>query len=234
MDAREVVQAVLGAEPGADEHYASRVQGKRVQLANVDRAAPPPATAMLARQARRAERRARRAQHRAAAPSSRETRAPPRPRVLPYTQAEPLHALWLQYVQDLVSLPELAAGAEPEKALAQAVSGASQMQTMQNTLLKADWTGAKLSVVQSTNPALVRLCGIVVQETHETFLLVPENEERVRMVPKQNTVFRVVIPATRAPDAPRLTLDLFGNQMRYTLPARATRKHKARKTVELG
>ena len=31
-----------------------------------------------------------------------------------------------------------------------------------------------------------------------------------------------------------IVVDLFGNQMRYTLPARATRKHKARKTVELG
>lgn len=67
-------------------------------------------------------------------------------------------------------------------------------------------------------------------------LLVPKGEgmQRVRTVPKHNTVFRVEIPASAAPDAPRLSLDLYGNQMRYTLPMRATRKHKARKTIELG
>lgn len=232
MEGREVFEAILAKHAGTGEQYESRVQGKRVQLANVDRAAPGPSNAVLARQVRRAENRIRRA-HSIPAAETRPRRTP-RPRTLSYAQAEPLHGLWVAYVQDLVSLPELATGPDPETALAQAVGNAAHMQTIQNTLLKADWTGAKLSVVQATNPALVHLCGIVVQETHETFLMVVEGSKRIRTVPKQNTVFRVAIPATQAADAPRLSLDLYGNQMRYTLPARATRKHKARKTIELG
>ena len=195
MDGREVFEAILAPRAGASEHYDTRVQGKRIQLANVDRAAPRPASTVLERQAERAKRRMRRAQGKSA-PQTRHTGVPPRPRSLPYANAVPLYNLWLKYVQD--------------------------------------WIGAKLTVVQSTNPSLIHLHGIVVQETHETFLLVPENSDRVRMVPKQNTVFQVAIPAASAADAPRLMFELYGNQMRYTLPARATRKHKARKTVELG
>ena len=233
MDGREVFEAILAPRAGASEHYDTRVQGKRIQLANVDRAAPRPASTVLERQAERAKRRMRRAQGKSA-PQTRHTGVPPRPRSLPYANAVPLYNLWLKYVQDLVSLPVLASGPDPAGALTQSVSGVSQMQAIQNTLLKADWIGAKLTVVQSTNPSLIHLHGIVVQETHETFLLVPENSDRVRMVPKQNTVFQVAIPAASAADAPRLMFELYGNQMRYTLPARATRKHKARKTVELG
>ena len=47
---------------------------------------------------------------------------------------------------------------------------------------------------------------------------------------KRNTVFRLEVPLN---ERQRLALDLHGNQLRYALPVRATRKFKARKTVEL-
>lgn len=229
MDAAETWQAVLQQDARTAAHYESRVRGRRVQLENVDRAAPKPASEMLARQVRRAEGRARRAAHMAQRRTPRHAHTV-RPNQVSYAQAEPLHALWTTYAQELLGLPELGAD---EKALRSALTNTSHVQNMQNTLLKADWIGAHVEVVQSTNPTLVHLAGIIVQETHEALHIVVRGDARVRLVPKQNSVFRMEIAASDAADAPRLRLDLYGNQLRYTLPARATRKHKARKTIEL-
>ncbi|WFD00177.1 ribonuclease P [Malassezia yamatoensis] len=232
MDNRELFESILVPSAKRKEEYESRVHGKRVQISNAARAAPAPASAMLARQARRAQARMRRAEG-IPGPTPSTSSGPCRPRKMPYSQAIMMNTLWLTYARELVGIPDSDSQLESIEQLEQNLKNPAQSQNIQNTLLKADWTGAELYVVRSTNASLVHLCGIVVQETHETLRIVQNNQEKVRTIPKHNTVFRVQIPTSDSENASLLTFELYGNQMRYTLPARATRKHKARKTIEL-
>lgn len=48
-------------------------------------------------------------------------------------------------------------------------------------------------------------------------------------IPKRQTVVRLELPLADG----TLGIDVHGNQVRYALPARATRKHKAKRTIEL-
>lgn len=219
-----------GSESDAHAHYEARVAGRRVLLENADRAPPqsndPGLVHRNARVRRESRKRGARAKKRESAGLSRQDKKnlglllPGK--TLSYADALPLNALWTEYVRGLLGLDGLGA-AELDKT----VDNMSWVSGMQSSLLKADWTGAKMTVVQSTNPALVHTSGVVAQETHETFILINENGARV--VPKRNCIFAVEI----ALDSRAITIDLHGNQLRYALPARATRKHKARKTIEL-
>ncbi|WFD44319.1 ribonuclease P [Malassezia psittaci] len=232
MDNRELFESILVPSAKRSDEYESRVRGKRVQISNTARAAPAPASAMLARQARRAQARMRRAKG-IPGPTASTSSGPCRPSKMPYSQAIMMNTLWLSYARELVGIPDSESSAESIDQLEQNLQNPAQLQSIQNTLLKADWTGAELYIVRSTNASVVHLCGIVVQETHETFRLKQSDQEKVRTVPKYNTVFRVQIPTSDNENASLLTFELYGNQMRYTLPARATRKHKAKKTIEL-
>lgn len=104
-----------------------------------------------------------------------------------------------------------------------------------------DWTGAHvtgmslhhsltLPVVRSSQPSHVHLHGIVVQETHDTFAIIADAPHPTppKCIPKHNTVFRLALPL----DDGTLACEVHGNQLRYSLPTRITRKHKARKTIE--
>ncbi|PWN50314.1 hypothetical protein IE53DRAFT_344349 [Violaceomyces palustris] len=130
--------------------------------------------------------------------------------------------------------------------------------TIQASLIKADFCGAELGVVRASNPSLVNLSGLVAKETERTFVIAlkPEpgvsrpkksSRRQVRVIPKHNTVFsvRVPIPTGVRDELTNTSLgeesekgeesilfELHGNQMMHRLPSRATRKHKARPTVE--
>ncbi|KDN37530.1 hypothetical protein K437DRAFT_259766 [Tilletiaria anomala UBC 951] len=64
-----------------------------------------------------------------------------------------------------------------------------------------------------------------------------DNYPLVRQISKHNSNFLVMIPvppATTFQEATALIeLELYGNQMKYVLPSRATRKAKQRKTIEI-
>ncbi|ORX33552.1 hypothetical protein BD324DRAFT_654010 [Kockovaella imperatae] len=61
-------------------------------------------------------------------------------------------------------------------------------------LSKAEFTGMEMSIVSSRNSSLVGLKGIVVEETAMTFALVAP-DSKVRIIPKEGTLFRVHFPA---------------------------------------
>ena len=229
--ARAVWNAVAG-EAGTEAQYEARVRGKKVVLGNANRRAPPPATPALARQQAKARRRA-------AVPRGTPRQRSKRARIyaqdtLTSAQIEPLRTLGTTYIQDMLRVRDMTR-AEAEAQL----SNAMWVQQVQNALLKADWTGALVQVVRSTQPTLVHVHGTVLAETHETLQVLPPTTQPMRPqcayarltkgIPKHNTVFRIDIPLQDG----TLTMDVHGNQVRYTLPARATRKHKAKKTVEL-
>ena len=212
-----------GSEAEAHAQYDARVAGRRVLLGNADRAATHNADQGTLRRAPRLRRKARR--EGALAKKKARTRTHTKERTLPgkelkYQDAVSLHELWTEYVRELLHLHDV------DERTAQ---NASWISSTQSTLLKADWTGARMRVVQATNPSLVHACGIVAQETHETFVLV--SPAAALTVPKRNCIFSVEIAIK---PGRTLAVELYGNQLRYTMPARATRKHKARRTIELG
>ena len=65
-----------------------------------------------------------------------------------------------------------------------------QVSVASQKLLKADLTGAEVTVTAARAPALVGLHGIVVHETQEAFRVVSD-ADRTRVVPKRGCVFRV-------------------------------------------
>lgn len=212
-----------GSEANAHAQFDARVAGRRVLLGNADRAATHNDDQGIGRRAARLRRKARR-QGALAKKKARKSVRGSRERHLPgkelkYEDALALHDLWKEYMRVLLNLHQV------DDHTTQNVSWISNIQS---TLLKADWTGAHMRVVQATNPSLVHSSGIVAQETHETFVLVSATASRT--IPKRNCVFSVEIEITLDK---MFSVELHGNQLRYTMPARATRKHKARRTVEL-
>ncbi|WFD24754.1 ribonuclease P [Malassezia equina] len=231
VGARAVWSSVAG-DFGTDTHYEARVRGRNLVLGNANRRAPLPATPMLARQQAKARRRATR-------PQGTSHQRPKRARIyaqdtLTSAQMEPLQSLWTTYIQDVLRVRDMTrASAETQ------LQNAAWVQQVQSTLLKADWTGASIRVVRSTQPTLVHVHGMVLAETHETLQVLPPTskpmrphcmyEKLMKGIPKQNSVFRIDIPLQDG----TLRMDVHGNQVRYTMPVRATRKHKAKKTIEL-
>ncbi|KAF9547255.1 RNase P subunit p29-like protein [Agrocybe pediades] len=169
----------------------------------------------------------------------------------------PLHHLWLGYMSELLGLspkpdstpaPDVAAKAMPHS------SG------MHPKLLKADYHGSIMTVSQSKNPCLVGVSGIVIHET-ENALKVVTKKNKVKLLPKQNSIFTLavplysVLPPTHTPNAPlplpspspaadpaqkqtvldmpHIQFELYGNQFRFRAAERAGRKFKHKETIEL-
>lgn len=117
----------------------------------------------------------------------------------------PLHALWLEYIHDVVS----------------DASGATELGAR---LVKADVHGALVCVCRALSSALVGLTGIVVKETQHTFTLVtPANQFRV--IPKRDAVFTLRVSDT--------LVTLFGAHLLHRSADRASRKFKSKATVDL-
>ncbi|WFD34874.1 ribonuclease P [Malassezia cuniculi] len=222
-----------GSEAERHAQFDARVASRRVLLGNAPRAANRTENQGINHRAARVRREARRDGVRVPKKKNkpqRPSRAQKRDlgmlhpgKELSYEEALQISSLWTEYMQGLLSLAELSG-----KQAAAVAENPSWVANTQSTLLKADWTGATLRVVQATNPSLVHVHGIVTQETHETFIMI--SDSGARTVPKRNCVFRVDIPIN---SDSTLSIDLHGNQLRYSLPVRITRKHKARRTVEL-
>ena len=119
-----------------------------------------------------------------------------------------LHALWVQYMQEILDLK---------------VSGRNGSITPSShgaKLVSADYHGAEVEVVRSQCPSRVGLKGIVVRDTKFTFVVVTEKDEvkskysalsldwfvstapKLIMcpaaIPKEHTVFRFTVPVPHA------------------------------------
>jgi len=66
--------------------------------------------------------------------------------------------------------------------------------SIQAKLVKADFTGINLLITSSRNPSLIGIKGIVIEETASTFRLVTMSD-KVKVVPKDGTMFRISFPA---------------------------------------
>lgn len=101
-----------------------------------------------------------------------------------WDQVEFMHSLWLQYIAQLVDLSK--DGFEIGK-LESKIS--SNQSAFMEKLLKADFHGCIVSVLQSKNPLLVGLQGMVVRETPNTFILIQQSDSSLKTIPKLSCVF---------------------------------------------
>ncbi|KAI0482961.1 RNase P/MRP, p29 subunit [Xylariaceae sp. FL0804] len=95
----------------------------------------------------------------------------------------PLHRLWLGYAREVLGGGLLHAGGEAAAA----------------RLASADFHGAEVEVARSRCPGRVGLRGIVVRDSRFAFEIITR-EDRVKLVPKEGTTFRVEVPAAAAAD----------------------------------
>ncbi|KAF9522153.1 RNase P/MRP, p29 subunit [Crepidotus variabilis] len=171
----------------------------------------------------------------------------------------PLHQLWMGYMSELLNLQQRPAQPVSRDMVKKAMPSASSMHPK---LLKADFHGSIVSVSQSKNPSIVGVSGIVIYETENTFKVITR-EDKVKTIPKQNSVFSFAVPlystlsASHHDDASlpiptpldssgeaaetlktvldteHLLFQLYGNQFRFRSADRAGRKFKHKETIEL-
>lgn len=160
----------------------------------------------------------------------------------------PLHQLWMGYMSELLGL------SPPSSVpVAEAMPNASSMHPK---LVKADFHGSLLTVRQSKNPCLVGLSGIVIHETENAFKVITRKDQ-LKLIPKKNSIFTLAVPlystllqtqfepaeavssalsgqhSGTVLDAPHIAFDLYGNQFCFRSADRASRKFKAKETIEL-
>lgn len=229
--AADVVFDNLGKVLGkaeAEHVFASRAQGRPMILDNPQKESR---TRLIqkGKVARRQEDKRKRKQN---LQSGRERLTPKaKTKGLKYSTFLDIHKLWSGYMSELLNLPGLASVEGPLDAYLS--SHASGMQTK---LVKADFHGCRMTVKASKCPTLVGSSGIVIEETANVFRIIT-SEDRVKVLPKQNSVFTFTVPLKpeqeESDSSPHLQLELYGNQFRYRADDRASRKFKNKETIEL-
>ncbi|WVQ94004.1 hypothetical protein IAU59_001082 [Kwoniella sp. CBS 9459] len=123
-----------------------------------------------------------------------------------YNALIPLNYLHTTYLIQLLSLPSLPPTYNISESAAASTSAAAATTYPQpslhfnpepilSKLSKADFTGVIIRVKSSKNPSLEGLQGIVIEETALTFRIVVAADDKVRVIPKDGTLFTVTVPA---------------------------------------
>ncbi|UZJ56359.1 hypothetical protein CBS101457_005679 [Exobasidium rhododendri] len=263
----------------AASYFSSRVQGKRVQLGNIDRPRQGPKTNSLAHHQieKRNERLLKKEKKTKRGHKMKEFKKDEKVQLsrrerqrlgmekiddnVTYESLLPVHQLWLDYILRLLDfvdengavrsnqIHQITGGVEGEGKLAIASNTITAFQT---SLMKADLCGAPLRVTKALNPSLVGIEGLVARETEHTFVIVTKSlhpkakasRKLVKVIPKQDSVFCLQIPLPAGAFPPRAAFEtaggstevqvpLYGNQFCNNMQTRATKKYKARKTIDL-
>ncbi|KAK4454449.1 putative rRNA and tRNA processing protein [Podospora aff. communis PSN243] len=137
-----------------------------------------------------------------------------------YAVFEPLHNLWVGYIQEVLGNEIYSTGEAPGAKLA-----------------SADFHGAELEVVRSGCVSRVGIKGIVIKDSKFAFEIVTR-KNKVKLVPKEGTVFRLEIPAPKQSgvdqvDAPAkeqqpesMVVEIHGEQFQFRSDDRASRKFR--------
>jgi len=173
-----------------------------------------------------------------------------------YHNILPLHHLWMDYMSELLGLRRPISAASDT--IMQHMPSNSSMQAK---LVKADFHGSIITVHQTKNTSTLGLSGIVILDTENTFTIVTRRD-KVKTVPKQNTVFIFSVPlyqtssllqqcrptTLQQPNQERMSwkpelltvldmhhieFELYGNQFCFHSADRASRKFKHKETIEL-
>jgi ribonuclease P protein subunit POP4 len=198
----------------ARQIFKDKIEHGRPILRN--RTSPPPLPNPIARAARRAAREKERARSKQKPKplSARERRrrglySIPRSGKK-YSVFEPLHALWLGYIRGILG-QDIHVGSPATAA----------------TLSSADFHGAKVVVSRSGCVSRVGLAGIVIKDSKFAFEVITK-DNKVKLVPKEGTTFRVEIPLPdpEAKCATPFVFEILGDQFLTRSADRAKKKFK--------
>lgn len=106
---------------------------------------------------------------------------------------------------------------------------------LENALLRADYHGAYLRVVQSKCPSFVGKAGLVLQETMQTFILLEPSSRHI-IIPKVGSVLACEITLSTSLTSSIggiLRWQLFGDQLRQHSGLRSSKKFKSKFSVTL-
>ncbi|KAH8168553.1 ribonuclease P protein subunit p29 [Sarocladium implicatum] len=137
-----------------------------------------------------------------------------------YEIYEPLNRLWQGYIREILGNEILTGG-----------QGAAAK------LSSAEFHGAAVEVVRSHCPVRVGISGIVVRD-RKFVLEIITKKRGLKVVPKEGTTFRVVVPVSSEPASPEdkdqpdqrqqaLEFDILGDQLMLRSVDRANRKFKS-------
>jgi ribonuclease P protein subunit POP4 len=108
-----------------------------------------------------------------------------------YDTFRTLHRMWLGYIREVLGSDMFSAGGSGSGAATAAAAA---------KLSAAEFHGAELEVVRSGCVGRVGIKGFVMRDTRFTFELIGPRD-RVKVVPKEGTIFRVRVPLDDAGDA---------------------------------
>ncbi|KAF9269871.1 RNase P/MRP, p29 subunit [Marasmius fiardii PR-910] len=245
------VQSSLTQASDPAEIYASRVHGRKILLENPARES----RIRKEREEKRQRRKAHKQKKKLGIMSRREAKEKGVWK-LDESQAKfdlflPLHHLWMGYMSELLGLPQANTSDHRPPTLKDVPSTGG----MHAKLVKADFHGSIMTVRQSKCPSLIGLSGIVIHES-ENAIRVVTRSDKVKLIPKQNSIFSFAVPvystlppahrstdafpapdrtktSTSVLDVPHLAFELYGNQFRFRSADRAGRKFKHKETIEL-
>ncbi|GAB1318627.1 Ribonuclease P protein subunit [Madurella fahalii] len=141
-----------------------------------------------------------------------------------YALFEPLHQLWLGYMREILG-NEVYTGGEGAAA----------------KLASADFHGAGVEVVRSGCVSRVGIKGIVIKDSRFAFEIITR-KNRLKLVPKEGTVFRFEVPASDSkaresgsegqPDGQdgqpsKMIFEIHGEQFQFRSADRASRKFRS-------
>lgn len=136
---------------------------------------------------------------------------------LKYEQFKALHALWLEYMSELLEVQALkATGWKPDN------MEDPRYQSLQTKICRADFHGAIISVVKADCPSHVGVAGICLMETKHTLQII-STDNKLRIMPKRGSTFSLDVegfkfyfpgssmlckPAERATKKPKLKMPM--------------------------
>lgn len=217
-------QALLARAHSPDN--ASRIFTEKIQYRPLllRPSSPPPPTARDARRKARDSSKLRKKQKPAPLPARERRRLGlydlPRGQAR-YALFEPLNGLWLGYIREVLGNDVYRGG--PDAA---------------QKLTSADFHGAEVEVSRSGCVSRVGVRGIVIKDTRFVFEVITRRN-RVKTIPKEGTVFRVIIPIqkTKTMEAEKegeeggatedFVFEIHGDQFLYRAADRASKKFKS-------
>ncbi|KAI8095059.1 Rof/RNase P-like protein [Gilbertella persicaria] len=122
-----------------------------------------------------------------------------------YRLFEPLAKLWQGYMSKLLTQGQA---------------------NFEQKLIRADFHGAILTVVQSANPTYVGVTGIVIQETLSVFNMITK-QDKLKQIPKNSSYFSVHIEETNK------DYTIYGPQFVARPAERAAKKFKPKPSIDL-
>ncbi|XP_076665125.1 ribonuclease P/MRP subunit POP4 [Andrena cerasifolii] len=133
-----------------------------------------------------------------------------------YNDLLPLNQLWLNYMERMLgSKFFINTPTDPTD---------PNWENVNQQLIKADFHGAKISVVGSKCPSLVGLNGIVIQDTKNTFRICGK-DDTIRTIPKDVVIMNIYLK--------QIKLELFGKDLCIRPTERTIKKFKAARVYEL-